>query len=70
MDLTNSDEQRLGALREGAVSEAPEERRDLSRDAADEAPEDAGLTRAIAEGGGTATVSREEAFTLPADVRR
>jgi hypothetical protein len=40
MDLTNSHEQRLGALREGAVSEAPEERRDLSRDVADEASEE------------------------------
>jgi hypothetical protein len=47
-----------------AVIEALEERRDLVKDIIEEAMEDIALARAIEEGVGSNSVSRDEVFSL------
>jgi hypothetical protein len=61
---TPIDEIQLNALFKSALVEVMEERRDLIRDAVEEALEDIALARAIAEGETSASVSREEIFQL------
>ncbi len=57
-----SDDQSLKNLIKLAVVEVLEERKDLVRDAVEEALEDAALARAIDEGERSQTVSREQIF--------
>ncbi len=57
-----SDDQSLKNLIKLAVVEVLEERKDLVRDAVEEALEDAALARAIDEGERSQTVSREQVF--------
>lgn len=61
---TPVDEIQLKALFKSALVEVMEERRDLIRDAVEEAIEDIALARAIQEGETSETVSREEIFQL------
>lgn len=61
---TPVDEIQLKALFKSALVEVMEERRDLIRDAVEEALEDIALARAIQEGETSETVSREEIFQL------
>lgn len=58
------DETQLKALFKAALAEVMEERRDLIRDAVEEALEDIALSRAIQEGEASETTSREEVFQL------
>lgn len=57
-------ETEIKALFKQAIIEVMEERRDLIRDAVEEALEEIALSRAIAEGETSATVSREDVFKL------
>lgn len=61
---TPVDEIQLKALFKSALVEVMEERRDLIRDAVEDALEDIALSRAIAEGETSETVSRDEIFQL------
>ena len=58
------DEIQLKALFKSALVEVMEERRDLIRDAVEEALEEIALSRAIQEGESSETVSRDEVFQL------
>lgn len=58
------DETQLKALFKAALVEVMEERRDLIRDAVEEALEDIALSRAIQEGETSTPVSRAEVFKL------
>lgn len=55
---------RIKELFKSAIVEVLEERGDLLREALAEAIEDVALVRAIDDGKGTATVTREEVFAL------
>lgn len=61
---TSIDEGKLKELLKAAVIEALEERRDLVKDMVEEAMEDIALARAIEEGLGGKSVSRDEVFAL------
>lgn len=58
------EEAKLKKLLKSAMVEVLEERRDLVREAVVEAVEDLGLIRAIEEGAGSKTVSRDQIFRL------
>jgi len=58
------DEAKLNELVKAAVIEALEERRDWVKDIVEEAMEDIALARAIEEGLGGGSVSRDEVFSL------
>ena len=58
------DEAQLKALFKSALVEVMEERRDLIRDAVEEALEEIALARAIQAGESSETVSRDEVFQL------
>lgn len=61
---TSIDEGKLKELLKAAVIEALEERRDLVKEIVEEAMEDIALARAIEEGVGGESVSRDEVFAL------
>ena len=61
---TSLDEAKLNELVKAAVIEALEERRDWVKDIVEEAMEDIALARAIEEGLGGESVSRDEVFSL------
>lgn len=61
---TLADETQLKAVFKAALVEVMEERRDLIRDAVEEALEEIALARAIEEGKDSETVSRDEVFAL------
>lgn len=63
METSMSDD-RIKELFKSAILEVLEERSDLLREALAEAIEDLALVRAIEEGEGAETVSRDEVFTL------
>ena len=63
METSMSDD-RIKELFKAAILEVLQERRDLLRDALAEAIEDLALARAIEDGEGTETVTRDEVFTL------
>jgi hypothetical protein len=63
METSMSDE-RIKELFKAAILEVLQERRDFLRDALAEAIEDLALARAIEDGEGTETVTRDEVFTL------
>jgi hypothetical protein len=58
------DETRLKDALKSAIIELLEERRDLLRELLEEAIEELALARAIEEGEGTESVSREDVFKL------
>ena len=58
------DETQIKDLFKAALVEVMEERRDLIRDAVEEALEEIALVRAIEEGRDSGEVSREEVFRL------
>jgi len=64
MATATFDEERLKALLKSALVEALEEHRDLVRDIVEEAVEDIALARAIEQGLGTQSVSREDVFAI------
>ena len=64
MSMAQIDEERLKELLKAAIVEVFEERKDLVREALEEALEDIALARAIDEGAGGATVSRDEVFEV------
>lgn len=64
MALTPLEEVRLKDLLKTAIIEVFEERKDLLRDVLQEALEDMALARAIEEGAGGVTVSRDEVFAV------
>jgi hypothetical protein len=61
---TSIDEAKLKDLLKSAVAEVLEERREFVKEIIEEAMEDLALARAIDEGVGTDTVSRQEVFTI------
>lgn len=61
---TSMDEAKLKDLLKSAVAEVLEERREFVKEIIEEAMEDVALARAIDEGVGTDTVSRQEVFTI------
>jgi hypothetical protein len=61
---TSIDEAKLKDLLKSAVAEVLEERREFVKEIIEEAMEDVALARAIDEGVGTDTVSRQEVFTI------
>ncbi len=58
------DEEKLKELLKSALVEALEERRDLVQDIVEEAMEDFALARAIEQGLGSDSVSRDEVFAI------
>ena len=61
---TLTDEIQLKAIFKAALVEVMEERRDLIRDAVEDALEEIALARAIEEGKDSEAVSRNEVFAL------
>ena len=61
---TSVDHDQLKEILKEALIEVLEERRDLIQGLVEEALEDVALARAIEEGEGTDTVSRDEVFKL------
>lgn len=61
---TSMSDDRIKELFKSAILEVLEERSDLLREALAEAIEDLALARAIEDGEGTETVTRDEVFTL------
>ncbi|HMG76674.1 MAG TPA: hypothetical protein VK582_24570 [Pyrinomonadaceae bacterium] len=61
---TSIDEAKLKDLLKSALAEVLEERREFVKEIIEEAMEDIALARAINEGVGTDTVSRQEVFTI------
>lgn len=61
---TLADETQLKAIFKSALVEVMEERRDLIRDAVEEALEEIALARAIEAGKDSETVRRDEVFAL------
>lgn len=59
---TLADEAQLKSIFKAALVEVMEERRDLIRDAVEEALEEIALARAIEKGKNSETVSRDEVF--------
>ena len=64
MSTAMIDEGRLKDLLKSAIVEVLEERKDLMRDAVDEALEDIALVRAIEEGLRSGKASRQEIFAI------
>jgi hypothetical protein len=64
MATATVDEEKLKDLLKSALVEALEEQRDLVRDIVEEAMEDIALARAIEQGLGGESVSRDEVFTI------
>ncbi|MFL6208367.1 MAG: hypothetical protein ACJ74W_05925 [Pyrinomonadaceae bacterium] len=64
MSTAHIDEERLKDLLKAAIVEVFEERKDLVREALEEALEDIALARAIDEGARGALVSRDEVFKV------
>jgi hypothetical protein len=64
MSTATIDEGRLKALLKSAIVEVLEERKDLMREAVDEALEDIALVRAIEEGVRSGKASRQEVFAI------
>ncbi len=64
MTTATIDEEKLKDLLKAALVEALEENRDLVRDIVEEAMEDLALARAIEEGLGGTSVSRDEVFAI------
>ena len=58
------DEEKLKELFKSALAEALEEHRDLVQDIVEEALEDFALSRAVEEGLGSESVSRDEVFAI------
>jgi hypothetical protein len=61
------DEDKLKDLLKSALVEALEEHRDLVQDIVEEVMEDFALTRAIEQGLGSESISRDEVFTILED---
>jgi len=64
MATATFDEEKLRDLLKSALAEALEEHRDLVRDIVEEAMEDIALARAIEQGLGSKSVSRDEVFAI------
>jgi hypothetical protein len=64
MVTTTFDEEKLKDLLKTALVEALKENRDLMQDILEEAMEDIALARAIEQGLGSESVSRDEVFTI------
>jgi hypothetical protein len=64
MATATFDEERLKELLKSALAETLEEHRDLVREIVEEAIEDIALARAIEQGLGGQSVSREEVFAI------
>ncbi len=64
MATATIDEERLKALLKAALSEALEEQRELVREIVEEALEDVALSRAIEQGLGGESVSRDDVFSI------
>jgi len=64
MATATIDEERLKDLLKSAVAEALEEQRNLVREIVEEAMEDIALSRAIDQGRGSESASREEVFAI------
>ncbi|HEX8071457.1 MAG TPA: hypothetical protein VF546_15985 [Pyrinomonadaceae bacterium] len=64
MATATFDEEKLKDLLKSALVEALEENRGLVQDIVEEAMEDIGLARAIEQGLGSKSVSRDEVFTI------
>ncbi len=64
MATATFDEEKLKDLLKIALVEALEENRDLVQDIVEEAMEDIALARAIEQGLGSESVSRDEVFTI------
>ena len=64
MATATFDEERLKELLKSALAEALEEHRDLVREIVEEAVEDIALARAVEQGLGGQSVSREEVFAI------
>ena len=64
MATATFDEEKLKDLLKMALVEALEENRDLVQDIVEEAMEDIALARAIEQGLGSESVSRDEVFTV------
>ncbi len=62
--MAKVEEDRLKEVLKTAIIEVLEERRDLVRDLIEEAIEDVGLSRAIAEGATSGPISRDHIFAL------
>jgi len=58
------DEEKLKELLKSALVEALEEQRDLVRDIVEDAMEDFALARAIEQGLGSESISRDEVFAI------
>ena len=64
MATATIDEEKLKDLLKSALVEALEEHRDLVQDMVEEAIEDIALARAIEQGLGSESVSRDEVFAI------
>ncbi len=64
MTTATFDEDKLKVLLKSALVEALEEQRDLVRDIVEEVVEDIALARAIEQGLGSESVSRDEVFAV------
>ena len=64
MATATIDEERLKDLLKSAVAEVLEEQRNLVREIVEEAMEDIALSRAIDQGRGSESASREEVFAI------
>jgi hypothetical protein len=64
MATATIDEERLKDLLKAALVEALQEQRSLVQEIVEEAIEDIALSRAIEQGGGSETVSRDEVFAI------
>jgi hypothetical protein len=64
MTTATIDEERLKELLKAALSEALEEQRELVREIVEEALEDVALARAIEQGIGGESVSRDDIFAI------
>ena len=64
MATATIDEEKLKALLKSALMEALEEHRDLVQEIVEEAMEDIALARAIEQGLGGESVSRDEVFAI------
>ena len=62
--MATVEEDRLKEILKIAIVEVLEEHRDLVRDLIEEAIEDVGMSRAIAEGANSGAVSRAEVFAI------